>query len=90
MVKINISATEFGETLKDVNAFRCSEEPPYLAIILPPSPGVWEDLMDQGYLHIKINTGNLEVKIKQRIEVGDSTIFFVTSDHEAFRKIVGE
>lgn len=90
MVKINISATEFGEGLRDVNAFQCSKEPPYLAITVQPSPGIWEELMDQDYLHIQNGKTSLKVKIKQRIEVGDSTIFFVTSDDDSFKKIVGE
>ncbi len=90
MVKTNISPSETGQMLKDVNAFKCSIEPPYLAIIVQPSPGVWEELMDQDFLFIQAEKISVRANIKQRIEVGDSTIFFVTSEEDSFNKIAGE
>jgi hypothetical protein len=88
---IKISTTESSSQVKEVKAFKTSEEPPYLAIMVKPEPGLWEDLMDQNYLYIiRENNERIFVDVKQRIEIGDSSVFFVTSDKENFKQLSGE
>ncbi len=87
---LEVSSIDGGNLLKNINAFKCSDEPPYLAIMIRPSPGIWENLMDQNFLFIKKDKSYLNVSIKQRIEVGDSSIFFVTSESKEFLSLLEE
>ena len=87
---LEVSSIDGGNLLKNINAFKCSDEPPYLAIMIRPSPGIWENLMDQNFLFIKKDTSYINVSIKQRIEVGDSSIFFVTSESKEFLSLLEE
>ena len=88
---IQVFSSKKLEKSLEAKAYTVSEEPLYLAILIKPQPGIWDELMDQDTMFIKLREKKeLEVRISQRIEVGETSIFFVTSDDEKFREICGE
>ncbi|MHB1492767.1 MAG: hypothetical protein ACYCR7_05195 [Thermoplasmataceae archaeon] len=73
-----------GENL--FRAFVASVEPPYIGILMRPSPYQWEEIMEEGFARISFDGEEMayDLKVKYRIEVGENTIFFVTSDLKEF------
>lgn len=67
-------------------AFVASIEPPYLGILMKPSPFQWEEIMEEGFVRMSFQDRDkvFDLKVKYRIEVGENTIFFVTSDQVGF------
>ncbi|MHB1439352.1 MAG: hypothetical protein ACYCSO_00960 [Cuniculiplasma sp.] len=88
---IKVSSSRNHKEPLNATAYVVSQEPLYLAVIIKPQPGIWDELMDQDVMFIRDSSGmDVESNIKQRIEVGENSIFFVTSQDERFRKICGE
>ncbi|MCL6014140.1 MAG: hypothetical protein M1323_00755 [Candidatus Thermoplasmatota archaeon] len=88
---IQVSSSKKSDSSIEAKAYTVSEEPPYLAVLIKPQPGIWDELMDRDTMFIKLREKKvIEVGIKQRIEVGENSIFFVTSDDEEFKGICGE
>ncbi|SJK84259.1 hypothetical protein [Cuniculiplasma divulgatum] len=88
---LQVSSSKNSDSSIEAKAYTVSEVPPYLAVLIKPQPGIWDELMDMDIMFIKMREKKvIEVKIKQRIEVGENSIFFVTSDDEDFKEICGE
>lgn len=58
--------------------FIASESPQYIAIVTKPSPGLWEHLSQSKEAVLELDGKSYNYNIPYRIEVGESTIFFVT------------
>ena len=73
-------------------AFVASVEPPYIGILMKPSPYQWEEIMEEGFVRLSFTEEDVvfDLKVKYRIEVGENTIFFVTSDQIEFEQRVKE
>ena len=73
-------------------AFVASVEPPYIGILMKPSPYQWEEIMEEGFVRLSFPEEDVvfDLKVKYRIEVGENTIFFVTSDQIEFEQRVKE
>ncbi|MHB8360996.1 MAG: hypothetical protein ACYDAO_00900 [Thermoplasmataceae archaeon] len=70
----------------DFKAFVASLEPPYIGILMKPSPYQWEEIMEEGFVRLSFTDEDnvYDLKVKYRIEVGENTIFFVTNDSPEF------
>ena len=73
-------------------AFVASVDPPYIGILMKPSPYQWEEIMEEGFVRLSFPEDDIlfDLKVKYRIEVGENTIFFVTSDQLEFEQRVKE
>ena len=73
-------------------AFVASVDPPYIGILMKPSPFQWEEIMEEGFVRLSFPEDDIvfDLKVKYRIEVGENTIFFVTSDQLEFEQRVKE
>ena len=80
MPKMKILSAINGEKVEYQveNYFEASENPLYLGVIVKPSPGLWE-LLSRSKTVVVV-TDNLPIthSITYRIEVGESSIFFLT------------
>ncbi len=85
-----VSSTPESKNAISCRAFVASNLPPYLGIMVKPEPGTWEELMDQDFMFLIHGGSEKRATIKYRIEVGDSSIFFITSDDPGFRELFGE
>lgn len=63
--------------------FKASDSPIYIAIITKPSPGLWELLSRSKEIVMEMDGESQGYRIPYRIEVGESTIFFVTPTDES-------
>lgn len=80
MTSISVISTENGRR-KEYSVekwFIASEKPQYIAIVTKPSPGLWEHLSQSKVAVIELDGKSCNYNIPYRIEVGESTIFFVT------------
>lgn len=70
---------EEGEIADEVtNYFVASRNPFYLGLIIKPSLSVWEILKESSEVNLRLEDGRMiEFEIPYKIEVGESTIFFV-------------
>ncbi|MEM0155539.1 MAG: hypothetical protein QW597_02910 [Thermoplasmataceae archaeon] len=73
---------------KLIHTFTASVEPPYLGVILKPGRGIWEYMKNHDDLVINLKQRSVTSVIKYRIDVGESSIFFLTSEDQSFREIV--
>ena len=73
-------------------AFVASVDPPYIGLLMKPSPFQWEEIMEEGFVRLSFPEEDVvfDLKVKYRIEVGENTIFFVTSDQLEFEQRVKE
>ena len=73
-------------------AFVASVDPPYIGLLMKPSPFQWEEIMEEGFVRLSFPEDDIlfDLKVKYRIEVGENTIFFVTSDQLEFEQRVKE
>jgi flavin reductase (DIM6/NTAB) family NADH-FMN oxidoreductase RutF len=74
------------ENLK--NAFVASKDPPYVGLILKPGVGIWEYMKDHDDLIFNLHDSSVTAEIKYRIDVGENSIFFLTSDNKKFSELV--
>ncbi|MGP6220113.1 hypothetical protein [Caldiplasma sukawensis] len=79
-MKIFVKSSREEKEKETAQVFLSSDEPIYLGVRMKPAPGVWEKLMGQKTLYLDLMGKEIETEIKYRIEVGDSTIFFVTGN----------
>lgn len=88
-MEISVTFSHNGKTTTDTlkNTFVASVDPPYLGVILKPGTGVWEYLKNSDDIIIDREDSSLTAKIKYRIDVGESSIFFLTSDDQDFSKL---
>ncbi len=70
--------------------FQASENPTYLALITKPSPGLWEALSQSREVVMEIDGKSFNFKVPYRIEVGESTIFFVTPSEPTERLAINQ
>ena len=89
-MEIKVSSIPDTGTAISCKSFVASSEPPYIGIIMRPEPGTWEELMDQDFMFLIHGGSEKKATIKYRIEVGDSSIFFIPSDDPGFRELFGE
>ncbi len=91
-MNIKISTSQDGKKmeLSRNKVFVASKDPAYIGIIMKPEPGIWEELMDTDLFYITFGDQELEVKIGYRIEVGESSIFFVTSEQKEIGDLISE
>lgn len=82
MTSIKVVSTKDGKRIDYPveKWFLASEVPVYYAITTKPSPGLWEHLSQSGKIIMELDGKSGNFKIPYRIEVGESTIFFVTPD----------
>ncbi|MCL4345475.1 MAG: hypothetical protein M1375_01600 [Candidatus Thermoplasmatota archaeon] len=90
VVKISPTHSNILKEIGKNNIFIGSEEPVYIGIILKPEPGVWEELMDADSFNIHFKDMVIEVRIGYRIEVGENSIFFVTSESGEIKELLSE
>lgn len=57
--------------------FIASENPLYIGIILPPGPDLWADVSTSKSLEINFKDETGKFAVKQRVEVGENSIFFL-------------
>lgn len=62
--------------------FIASESPVYIGIITKPSPGIWEYLTQSREVVLEFDGKSHGFTVPYRIEVGESSIFFVTPREE--------
>ena len=57
-------------------AFVASIEPPYLGMLMKPSPFQWEEIMEEGFVRMSFQDRDkvFDLKVKYRIEVGENII----------------
>ena len=89
-MEIKVSSSPGKETALSCKSFVASSSPPYLGVIMKPEPGIWEELMDQDFMYVFSNSKSTRATVKYRIEVGESSIFFITSDSEEFGQFFRE
>ena len=92
-VKVHhIRSENHDKSQSTFKAFISSIEPPYMGILMKPSPFQWEEIMEEGFVRLSFPGQDmvLDLKVKYRIEVGENTIFFVTSDKTEFEEKVKE
>ena len=92
-VKVHhIRSENYDKSQSTFKAFIASIEPPYMGILMKPSPFQWEEIMEEGFVRLSFPGQDmvLDLKVKYRIEVGENTIFFVTSDKTEFEEKVKE
>jgi hypothetical protein len=73
---------------KLVNTFTASVEPPYFGVILKPGTGIWEYMKNHDDLILNQGPRSVTTCIKYRIDVGENSIFFLTSEDKYFREIL--
>lgn len=80
MKNITIIATENGKKMQYTveKSFVASEKPLYIGIITKPEPGLWGCLSRSRTVIVETDGKADEFRIPYRIEVGESTIFFLT------------
>lgn len=86
-MKVSVKSSREDEENEIANVFLSSDEPIYIGVRMKPAPGVWEKLMGQKSLYLQLMGKEIETEIKYRIEVGDSTIFFVTGNSEELKRL---
>ncbi len=64
--------------------FVASENPFYLGIILPPGPNTWADISTSKIVEVKFMGEFRRFGVKQRIEVGENSIFFLKLEDKPF------
>ena len=57
--------------------FIASRDPFYIGIILPPDPGLWALLSSSKEITVSISGETRKFSVRQRIEVGSNSIFFL-------------
>lgn len=84
MKQIKIIAAEKGQTVEYPvdKFFVASEKPLYIGIITKPEPGIWGYLSRVKKVAVDIDGKAEDFRIPYRIEVGESTIFFLTHSEE--------
>lgn len=84
MKKMIIVATDKGQRVEYPvqNSFVASEKPLYIGIITKPEPGLWGYLSRSKTIFLDMEGKAEEFRIPYRIEVGESTIFFITPSEE--------
>lgn len=85
MVSITAVVMENGSR-KDYpveNWFVASQSPLYLGVITKPSPGIWGFMSRSHEVVLEISGKSRTFRIAYRIEVGESSIFFVTPQDES-------
>lgn len=82
MKNLVIVATENGNRIQyDINrSFIASEKPLYIGVITKPEPGLWNHLSTSRSVVMEVDGKASDFKIPYRIEVGESTIFFLTPE----------
>ncbi len=80
MVTISVVSTQEGKRkgYPVDKWFLASENPQYIAVITKPSPGLWEHLSQSKDAVMELDGKSFNFTIPYRIEVGESTIFFLT------------
>ena len=80
MTSISVISTQDGKRKEHFvhKWFMASEIPQYIAIVTKPSPGLWEHLSQSKAAVLEVDGKSYNYSIPYRIEVGESTIFFVT------------
>ncbi len=89
-METKVSSSPGKGTEISCKSFVASSSPPYIGIIMKPEPGIWEELMDQDFMYVFNDSKGIRATVKYRIEVGESSIFFITSDSDEFRKFFRE
>ena len=92
-VKVHhIRSENHDKSQSTFKAFTASVEPPYMGILMKPSPFQWEEIMEEGFVRLSFPGQDMvfDLKVKYRIEVGENTIFFVTGDQTEFEEKVKE
>jgi len=70
------------------NAFVASVDPPYIGLIVKPGIGIWEYLKGHDELILRLRDSRVTATIRYRIDVGENSIFFLTSEDDSFRKLL--
>lgn len=80
MAQLKIFSSDKGEKVEFAveNWFTASENPPYIGIIVKPSPGLWEFLSRTKNVILQKDDAAIQYSIPYRIEVGENSIFFLT------------
>lgn len=89
-MEIEVSSSPGKGTAISCKSFVASSSPPYMGVIIKPEPGIWEELMDQDFMYVFNDSKGVMATVKYRIEVGESSIFFITSDSDEFMKFFRE
>lgn len=89
-MEIEVSSSSGKGTAIPCKSFVASSSPPYIGVIIKPEPGIWEELMDQDFMYVFNDSKGVMATVKYRIEVGESSIFFITSDSDEFMKFFRE
>ena len=89
-MEISVTFYYNGKTNEEklTNVFVASEDPPYVGLILKPGVGIWEYLKDHDDLIFNLHDGSVTAAIKYRIDVGENSIFFLTSENDRFSELV--
>ncbi len=72
----NNKKVEFNEK----EYFIASRKPLYYGVIISPSSDIWSYMVESGKVECKIENTNKKYSIPYRIDVGENSIFFITSE----------
>ena len=51
---LQVSSSKKSDSSIEAKAYTVSEVPPYLAVLIKPQPGIWDELMDMDIMFIKM------------------------------------
>ncbi|MDS0256310.1 hypothetical protein ApAK_01230 [Thermoplasmatales archaeon AK] len=80
---LDFTSPEGRSELTAERCFLASRNPPYIGILTLPSEPIWRTLSSNR----TFSSGGFNWSIRYRIEVGESTIFFATSQDKDAEKI---
>lgn len=78
--------TESGNSfyLDSKRWFVASENPFYVGVIMLPGPNIWADMSASKTVEGKFRNESRKFVVKQRIEVGENSIFFLKLEDKPF------